>query len=522
MLLDLERFKSAIAIMVICAVFSGCTSVAEIRKTHGKSPTAENKPTVSATNPKNPTLAEDNQLLNSASNLENCGRSAVTPKDRAFSIEDYGDFWAGFAEFDDQGWQYQSKKPSQIDAIRARLAADLANPKYDDADFLVIAFIHGWHHNAHDDDCNVHEFRSMLKLANERYKKDRSNNPSKRKRRVIGIYVGWRGESINVQGLNLSTVFDRSNAADRVAKGDVRGLFALIKKTQAVVQAKYTPAKPQTMRTIVIGHSFGGLIAFHSLAPAILGDLTIAKLDPEDCNTKASNTTDGGKAAANTSLPKSEQRAVNDSFPNMLVLINPAFEGTRFQSMHELNRPQGCPFPDAPPKIVVVTAENDLATGMFFVAERKVTTILEKYPAKPEEGSDIRYLDERESNSHAIGFIDRYRTHEMCLVSEGATKYRAAAFEYKPPPKKHPSDRDVMDWRNPDPHPAVWVVRAPKEIVNGHDGFLYASKVTDDGAQPSTQAQAPYLLDWLLSLENPSSPAVLVGAEEIKACKKFP
>lgn len=509
MLLDLERFKSSIAMMVIGVILSGCTSVAEIRKTHGESTKAENKPTVSAMNPKNPALSNDIQLLNSASNLENCGRSAVTPEERAYSIEDYGGFWAGFAEFDDQGWQYQSQKPSQIDAIRARLAADLANSKYDDSDFMVVAFIHGWHHNSHDDDCNVHEFRSMLKLANERYKEEQSSNPLMRKRRIIGIYVGWRGESINVQGLNLTTVFDRSNAADRVAKGDVRGLFALIKKTQALVQSNYTSKKPQTMRTIVIGHSFGGLIAFHGLAPAILGDMTVAKPDPEGCEAKESNATGDGKAA-------------NDSFPNMLVLINPAFEGTRFQSMHELNRPvSGCPFRSVPPKVVVVTAENDSATGMFFVAERKVTTIFEKYPARPEAGSNIRYLDERESNSHAIGFIDRYRTHEMCLIkSDGEKKYRAVGFAYTPPPKKKPSDPDVLDWSNPDPNPVVWVVRAPKEIVNGHDGFLYASKVIDVDGPPS-QTQAPYLLDWLLSLENPNSPAVLVGAEEIKRCKKF-
>jgi hypothetical protein len=38
---------------------------------------------------------------------------------------------------------------------------------------------------------------------------------------------------------------------------------------------------------------------------------------------------------------------------------------------------------------------------------------------------------------------------------------------------------------------AVWVVGAPPDIVDGHNGFLYARK---RGTVPQ-----PYLLDWLVA-----------------------
>ena len=110
--------------------------------------------------------------------------------------------------------------------LQTGLKQELNDPAFTETDFLVVAFVHGWHHNAHDNDCNVHEFRAMLKVANDRYAAATSQDPSVRRRRIIGVYAGWRGESVNLAGLNITTVIDRRNAAERVAKGDVRALFA--------------------------------------------------------------------------------------------------------------------------------------------------------------------------------------------------------------------------------------------------------------------------------------------------------
>jgi hypothetical protein len=85
-------------------------------------------------------------------------------------IEEYQDYFIGFAEFDDQGWSYSNG--SQLKIIDQRIAADLANPDYKDRDFLVLVFVHGWHHNAHDNDSNVQQFRQTMSGLTQRTWRD--------------------------------------------------------------------------------------------------------------------------------------------------------------------------------------------------------------------------------------------------------------------------------------------------------------------------------------------------------------
>ena len=174
---------------------------------------------------------------------------AARPR-RAHSIEDYKDYWAGYVEFDDEGWLYDPHgQPTQMQVVQARLGGELSDPRYDNTDFLIVSFVHGWHHNAHDTDCNVHEFRAMLKVANDRYAAEAANNPKMHPRRIVGVYAGWRGESININGINVSTVLDRRNAAERVAKGDVRELFAQLRKLQIGETQRQDPAGGRCART---------------------------------------------------------------------------------------------------------------------------------------------------------------------------------------------------------------------------------------------------------------------------------
>ena len=136
-----------------------------------------------------------------------------------------------------------------MQVVQARLGGELSDPRYDNTDFLIVSFVHGWHHNAHDTDCNVHEFRAMLKVANDRYAAEAANNPKMHPRRIVGVYAGWRGESININGINVSTVLDRRNAAERVAKGDVRELFAQLRKLQIGETQRQDPAGGRCART---------------------------------------------------------------------------------------------------------------------------------------------------------------------------------------------------------------------------------------------------------------------------------
>ena len=112
-----------------------------------------------------------------------CNVGSATKGENRHMFEDYGSFLMAFAEFDDQGWSYDGDR--QLTAIRARLENELKDPAYIDTDFIVVLFVHGWHHNAHDNDCNVQEARQMLRIASEQFDQAIKDGRFKRKRRVL-------------------------------------------------------------------------------------------------------------------------------------------------------------------------------------------------------------------------------------------------------------------------------------------------------------------------------------------------
>jgi pimeloyl-ACP methyl ester carboxylesterase len=477
----IEGWVRDFALLGFALAGAGCTQLGEIRTSHDR---GTDLPAIHADNPS-----------------IGCDNSNLTAPSRAHSIEDYKDYWLGFVEFDDEGWMYSSPgQPSQLDVLQSELKKELDNTEARDTDFLLVAFVHGWHHNAHDSDCNVHEFRAMLDIANAQYAAAYPRYLAHR-RRIIGVYVGWRGESIASAGLNETTVLDRRNAAERVAKGDVRELFATLRQLQ--IRESMKPGwRSDRMRTVVIGHSFGGLVAFHGLSPAVLNELTLTKPVAQGDGCGPTVYRPPSIAAAAPGTPPAQASAADPGsmapvFPDMLVLINPAFEATRFESLHGLMRPsEGCAFPTYPvdrPKVIVITADNDRWTGPAFTAGRQVLTVLEAYPPDTDADSAGR---ERDSNTHAIGFTKRYLTHRLCLRQNSDGTHRAVAAMTSESSPDFPSE----------PYAPVWVVRAPPEIVDGHDGFLFAKSVDQQAKQE------PYLLNWLVGLHTfgpgPNSPAV--------------
>jgi len=390
-----------------------------------------------------------------------CNVGSAMPNENRGVFEDYGSYVLGFAEFDDHGWSYEGDR--QLTALQRRLQAELTDPAYVDQDFVVVVFVHGWHHNAHDNDCNVQEARQMVRIASQQFDSAVKDGKFKRKRRVFGIYVGWRGESVNAAGLRYTTVIDRRDAAEKVAKGSVRQLLANLHEQQLIAQATASDReRPEDraarMYTTVVGHSFGGLIVFNALSQQLLNDLT---------------------AAAQIACARTEAIGVTRLWPDNVVLINPAFEATRFEPLNRLaDRAAACGYSAKYPLLTVITADNDRWTGRVFTAARRVLTLFEGY----DESTPQSRQTEQNANLRAIGFVDRYRTHRLCLRSEGANSY--ATISATPTPVSTANPQTLSNR-------AVWVVGAPPDIVDGHDGFLYARK---RGGVPQ-----PYLLFWLVA-----------------------
>lgn len=306
-----------------------------------------------------------------------------------------------FIEFDDHGWTYPDKgfagsfgerygnASKQIDCAIADIRKKLSEGNGKVALYL---YVHGWHHNSSHSDEDVRKFRNLIKQY-ARITRDR---------KVVGIYIGWDGETILQPGLNdILTFIPRKNAAHRVADGRIREVFGRIKALRqyynrdgngndcAVV---ISPEEDRCrFRAVMIGHSFGGLILYSAVQPYLL-------------ETLATQIDEIGEGAV-PATPRSQGIA------DLVVLLNPAFEASIYEALHRVaiqSRSEG----SKPPLLVSLTSGGDWATRTMFPIARFINTLFH-YPSTSKL--------EAEAIRDTIGNVAEYRTHVLC-VSDGSCK----------------------------------------------------------------------------------------------------
>jgi len=291
-----------------------------------------------------------------------------------------------FAEFDDQGWIQGTagrKGPAtdHLDLLFQQLNGLRA--QYEKNGLLLIVFVHGWHHNADANDMNVREFRKLLR--------DTQLMTGKDGRRVVGLFVGWRGESLTVPGLSMTTFWDRKNTAERVAQGSVRELFAKLDSFHD--GARNSDNGFQTVRMMTIGHSFGGLVTFEALSSDFL------------------------RAAARTHANESDRSRSLPRFGDLVIIVNPAFEGVRYEPVKAAGMRLPPLKPDQLPVAIVATSTADWATGVAFPTARFFNGLFESAPQ-----------EERKANRETVGHNDRYTTHRLAVcAADDASCWNACA-----------------------------------------------------------------------------------------------
>lgn len=107
-----------------------------------------------------------------------------------------------------------------------------------------------------------------MKVSRIAWLNSASLKTNKTPRKVVGIYVGWRGESIAIPGVNNITFWDRKNTAHEVG---YLGMAELLLRLEEIRNIKNTQEPPIKSRLVVIGHSFGGA-AVYSATAQILAD----------------------------------------------------------------------------------------------------------------------------------------------------------------------------------------------------------------------------------------------------------
>ncbi|TXN73996.1 hypothetical protein FV228_06855 [Methylobacterium sp. WL18] len=159
---------------------------------------------------------------------------------------------------------------TQLDALKKHLST---------GSHYVIAFVHGWRHDARIGDGNVADLRLYAAHAARFLAQRCPSDPSVCDMDVTAIYIGWRGARVDERGLrrwfgdaiggffgNLSagaTLFDRKPVSEAIAPAAISALRT-IETTLAAPGAHN--------KLIVAGHSLGG----NMLASGLKDDLVKA------------------------------------------------------------------------------------------------------------------------------------------------------------------------------------------------------------------------------------------------------
>jgi hypothetical protein len=252
------------------------------------------------------------------------------------SIERYPGFTLGLIELSDDG--------HVKDEIQKQQVFDMVRQVAGEKGAIVLTFVHGWHHSANVCDSNVACFRNVLQGISE--DPDRLN-----KGPVIGIYLGWRGDSIRIEKLRGASFYNRKRAAHRIGEnGGAKVLLDLANLEDEINEELDQKRSPGFVTMVTAGHSFGGALVFSAVDKALVGEW---------------GGRDGVGPLAGSDGIKQPRRELGD----LVLLINPAFEADRYRLFDQDLALPGRYAP-ACPILVTVASQGDSAVGAAFPAGR--------------------------------------------------------------------------------------------------------------------------------------------------------
>lgn len=326
-------------------------------------------------------------------------------------------------EFDDDGVAWNPER--QADSFKA-LQERLKEPA------VVVAFVHGWKNDASVCNGNIACFREVLQIL---AKGEKLYSGWRTPRRVIGVYIGWRGGTVKPKGLNAFSFWGRKHTAHVV--GDNGGVTAVIERLRTLVQtarAKSTPATraakqaPAEMTSLIfVGHSFGGALLYSALATslnasvgaavqstALAEEAAAAGLAPRAASEpgrcpelpRLAAQEQYGRAAQRETLRPviSAQPACVETTGDLVILINPAMEASRFANLAYTRNLQFVP--EQVPIFMTLASEADWAVGGFFPVGQAFATL-----SRAARSRDGWFRMEK-----GFGLYEPYHTHRLVAM----------------------------------------------------------------------------------------------------------
>ncbi len=246
----------------------------------------------------------------------------------------YPNYDLAFAEFTERGHAFDTGKVNDV------LQRIQHQAERDDG-VITIVFIHGWLNNADETNHNLKQFREVLDAV-AGYSAERFN----RNRRVVGLYVGWRGKSMTLPVLKYLSFWNRKSVAQNLGSGAITQLLLKLDAIHRIGEDR-TATKQNVM--VTVGHSFGGAILLTAIKDVLVDRL----IDP---------VANAGRV--------SEIDGIGDE----LFLLNPAIEASKALSIVDtaVEREYS---PVQRPLLTIISSDADSATHKAFPAGQAFGTI---------------------------------------------------------------------------------------------------------------------------------------------------
>ena len=309
----------------------------------------------------------------------------------------------------------------------------------------VILFIHGWKHNAGNEDSNVRSFRRSLDVI--------SSNPDtgNRNRRTVGVYIGWRGLSLDVPGIVNATFWDRKAVAEEVGKG---GVTEVLLKLHHITGKTFTNTAEEKSKNIymIVGHSFGGAVVLSALKDVLLQSMVSARFPKID-----------------NGMTCHPAKPIADG----VILLNPAIEANQAVQIKEVEA--DCQYPRDQIKLLhVISTDADSATSFAFpIGEWLGVSLTWKendIPRISPHTNESFMLEEKQLDIQTVGNLEQFRTGYLSYDDHGNWNYEFCPGDVENSPTycNIPPEKQANHIRSKVFDPLVFV-KTDRGFMEGHN-----------------------------------------------------